>query len=394
LTWLRPLCYNAGALITKSTEGPHIAVNAHLLAGQSGYRSAGVHQYVYHLLVGLSCQEGGLRCTALAGRRPLPAEIAIPSSSSRWPTHRPAIRVLWEQLSQPQTLARIGADLVHCPAFVGPLIGSCPSVVTIHDLSFLRYPSFFRLANRVYLSAFTRLSARRARRVIAVSGHAAQEASRLLGVEPERIDVVYNGVDPDFRPLPDESVERFREARGLPATFLLFVGTLEPRKNLVRLLQAFSRLRQGQVKLVVAGGLGWMCDELWDQVVHLGLAESVVFTGYLPREELPMWYNAALALVYPSLYEGFGLPVVEAQACGTPVIASSGGALPEVAGDAALLTDPRDVSQMRDQMDRVVKDRAIRRELAARGIANARRFSWQNTVESTVQTYRRALVEG
>ena len=178
------------------------------------------------------------------------------------------MRVLWEQLVQPWVLRRIGANLVHGPVFVGPLFAPCPVVVTIHDLGFIRFPHLFRPANRLYLTVLTRLSARRARRLIAVSAHAAAETTRLLGVPPERIEVVYHGVDPDFRPLPADEVVAFRECRGLPERFVLFVGTLEPRKNLVRLVEAFSALvgpegngiHADQVGLVLVGGKGWLYD--------------------------------------------------------------------------------------------------------------------------------------
>jgi len=306
---------------------------------------------------------------------------------------------MWEQLAQPWTLKQIRADLVHGPVFIGPLLTPCPVIVTIHDLSFIRFPTLFRPANRLYLKVMTQLSARRARRLIAVSAHTATEITRLLGIPPERIDIIYHGVEPAFRPLPTGEVEAFRQHQGLPERFVLFVGTLEPRKNLVRLVEAFAQFRrqeaasQGQVKLVLAGGRGWLYDRLFARVEALALDQDVLFPGYVPNDKLPLWYNAALALVYPSLYEGFGLPVLEALACGTPVLTSNASSLPEAAGYAALTVDPHDVEALAEGLNRLLTDEPLRDRLRTRGLAHARRFTWPHTARETARTYRRALAE-
>ncbi|MDY7077799.1 MAG: glycosyltransferase family 1 protein [Chloroflexota bacterium] len=373
----------------------HVVVNAHLLSGHAWYRSAGVHQYIYHLLRHLGRADDSLRYTILLGEGALSPDVMITSLRSRWPTGRPAVRVLWEQLMQPWALRRIGADLVHGPVFVGPLFAPCPVVVTIHDLSFIRFPNLFRPANRLYLTVLTRLSARRARRLIAVSAHAATETAQLLGVPSERIDVVYHGVDPAFRPLPPDEIATFRQRQGLPERFLLFVGTLEPRKNLVRLVEAFARIPEsnGRVGLVLAGGKGWLYNELFARVEALGLSEVVIFPGYVVNDELPLWLNAATILAYPSVYEGFGLPVLEAQACGTPVLTSNVSSLPEAAGDAALMVDPYDVESLAAGLNRLLTDEPLRHELRERGLAHARQFSWPCTAQETARVYRRVLAE-
>ncbi len=375
-------------------ESFHVAINAHLLSGRAGYRSAGVHQYIYHLLRYLGEASGGLHYTVMLGNGALPPDVNLAALRSLWPTNRAVVRVAWEQLAQPWALRRIGADLAHGPVFVGPILAPCPTVVTIHDLSFIRFPHLFRPANRLYLTALTRLSARRARRTIAVSEHAAAESTRLLGVPPERITVVYHGVDPDFRPLPDDEVAAFRERRGLPERLVLFVGTLEPRKNLVRLVEAFARVRDGRVGLALAGGRGWLYEELFARVKALGLSDEVIFPGYVMREELPWWYNAATVLAYPSVYEGFGLPVLEAQACGTPVLTSNVSSLPEAAGDAALAVDPYKVEALADGLNRLLADEALRHDLRERGLVHARSFSWPRAAQETARVYRRALTEG
>jgi glycosyltransferase involved in cell wall biosynthesis len=372
-------------------SGFHVAINAHLLSGRASYRSAGVHQYICHLLRHLKQADDGLRYTVLLGDGSLPSDAVLAALHSRWPTGKAPVRVLWEQLVQPWVLRRIGADLVHGPVFIGPVCAPCPVVVTIHDLSFIRFPEMFRPANRLYLTVLTRLSARRARRLIAVSAHAAAETTRLLGIPSQRIDVIYHGVDPMFRPLPGEVLASFRRRRGLPERFVLFVGTLEPRKNLVRLVDAFARVGDSGTALVLAGGKGWLYDELFARVEALGLCERVIFPGFVMSEELPLWYNAATALAYPSVYEGFGLPVLEAQACGTPVLTSNVSSLPEAAGNAALMVDPYDVEALAAELSRLLADATLRQELRERGIGHAEQFSWSRTAQETACVYRRAL---
>jgi len=279
-------------------------------------------------------------------------------------------------------------------AFVGPLASPCPLVVTIFDLSFLRYPQAFRLGNWLYLRLFTRVSARRARRIIAISKHTKADITHWLGVPPERIEVVYCGVEERFHSLPAEEVLAFRRKKGLPEQFLLHVGTLEPRKNLSLLLRAYARLRAAggnPPPLILAGARGWMCEGLFSQVEELGLGDSVHFPGYVRPEELPLWYNAATCFVYPSLYEGFGLPPLEAMACGTPVLSSNAASLPEVVGDAGLLLDPVDEEAWAHELARVLSRPELQRELAERGLDRARRFNWRRAAEETVQVYRCAL---
>ena len=186
----------------------------------------------------------------------------------------------------------------------------------------------------------------------------------------------------------------FRQRRGLPERFVLFVGTLEPRKNLARLVEAFARVRDGRVGLVLAGGKGWLYDELFARVEALGLSRGVILPGYVKNDELPLWYNAAIGLVYPSLYEGFGLPVLEAQACGTPVLTSNVSSLPEAAGDASSMVDPYDVEELAAGLDRLLTDELLRHELRERGLAHAKQFSWPRTARETARVYRRALTEG
>lgn len=372
---------------------PHIALNAHLLHGGASYRSAGIHQYLFNLLRHLPEAGPEFDFTVFTGAgRPELARARL--EHSRWPTQRPLLRILWEQLVQPLALARIRADLLHSLAFVSPLLNPAPAVVTVYDLSFRLFPEKFPALQRLYLSAFTAHSCWRARRIIAISESTKADVCRLLGVSGERVDVAYPGVDPRFRPLPSAEVEAFRARLGLPQHFLLYLGTLEPRKNLGALIDAFSRLRPqspiSNLHLILAGAKGWCYESLFRQVERLGLHEHVHFPGYLPADDLPLWYNACAVFVYPSSFEGFGMPVAEALACARPVVTSNVSSLPEAGGEAATFTAPGNVDALVAALNRAL---AAGDEAAARGPAHAARFTWPATARKTVECYRQALSE-
>jgi glycosyltransferase involved in cell wall biosynthesis len=300
-----------------------------------------------------------------------------------------------------QTLRRIlyfarreGIDLLHNVAFVGPLASTCQFIVTVHDLSFLFYPHSFRSLRRSYLRVFARMSVRRARRVIAVSESTKHDLVEVYGISPARIDVVHNGVDGSFQPLPADQVAAFRQQSGLPDRFVLFVGTLEPRKNIVRLIEAYARLPKGRPPLVLVGGKGWFYDEIFGRVETLELTDEVHFAGFVPAEDLPLWYNAADLFVYPSTYEGFGLPPLEAMACGTAVITSTASSLPEVVGKAGHLVDPTDTVALATAMEQVLGSRDLQEQMQAAGLVQAAGFSWKKAAQQTVDSYRRALTPG
>jgi glycosyltransferase involved in cell wall biosynthesis len=368
---------------------PHVALNAHLLFGGASYRSAGIHQYIHNTLKHLPAAAPDFDFTVLVGAgRPEMARASV--IRSRWPTHRPLVRILWEQLAQPWTLARLRPDLLHSLAFASPLLGAPPAVVTVYDLSFRLFPENFPALQRLYLSTLTALSCRRARRVIAISESTKRDVVRLLGVSAERVEVAYPGVDPRFRPLPRAEVEAFRTRHSLPQHFLLYLGTLEPRKNLATLIAAFANLKSqiSSLQLVVAGAKGWFYESVFQQVERLGLRECVHFPGYLPADDLPLWYNACAVFVYPSSFEGFGMPVAEALACARPVVTSNVSSLPEAGGDAALFTSPGDVDALVAALGRAL---TTGNELAVRGPEHAARFTWPATARRTVEAYRKAL---
>ncbi len=369
----------------------HVGLNAHLLSGQASYRSAGIHGYIFNSLVHLA-QEApqDWRFTVMVGARNAAEFPGLTMRRSRWDTELPWRRILWEQTIQPAQLGDF--DLYHALAFVGPL-RTPPMVVTVFDLSFIHYPQLLTPARRLYLRLFTRLSCQRARRVVAISESTARDVVQTLGIAAEQVDVAAPGYDPArYKPLPAEAVAEFKRAQGLPERFWLFVGTLEPRKNLPVLLEAYAALPpQERLPLLLGGGKGWLYDEVFATIERHQLGESVRWLGYLPAKELPLWYNSAELFLYPSVFEGFGLPVLEAMACGTPVIVSDASSLPEVAGDAGLTLPPQDRSAWTDALQRAFHDETWRQASRVQGLIEARRYSWPMTARQLLRSYACAL---
>jgi glycosyltransferase involved in cell wall biosynthesis len=373
---------------------PRIGLNAHLLSSHDTYRSAGVSRYIAKLLAHLPYVDPTSEYVAFLrdGRLCSPPWRAVVSP---WATTSPPARIAWEQVCQPLAVRRQRLDLLHAPVNVGPIIVACPLVVTVHDLSFVRYPQMFTRAKRIYLQRFTRWTLARAQAVIADSASTQRDLIELLGAPEERVVVVHAGMDEELAPVTDkEALEAFRRRHDLPREMILFLGTLEPRKNIPTLIEAYGLLyRAGRIAhtLVIAGGKGWLYDEVYATVERLGLQDAVRFAGYVAAEELPLWYSAADLFCYPSFYEGFGLPPLEAMACGTPVITSGVSSLPEVAGEAALLVDPRSVDEIAQSMVRLMSDPGLRDELRGRGLRRVRQFDWEASAARTLDIYRRAL---
>ncbi|MGQ9491521.1 MAG: glycosyltransferase family 4 protein [Anaerolineae bacterium] len=296
---------------------------------------------------------------------------------------------LWTHLRLSAEMAWRPPDVLFVPAHVIPLIHPRGSVVTVHDLGYLHYPELHRTWDRRYLDWSTRWSARQVAAVLVDSAATGRDLTQAYGIAPDKIRVVYLGRDERLARVDDPGqVAAVRAHYGLGQRYLLYVGTLQPRKNLRRVIEAFARLagrpELTDVQLVLAGKKGWLYDALFEQVGRLGLGRRILFTGYVPDEHLAALLSGAIAFVYPSLYEGFGIPVLEAGACGVPVITSNTSSLPEVAGDAAILVDPHDVDAIAEAMYRVLTDEALRAELARRGLENVKRFSWEKCARETL----------
>lgn len=298
-------------------------------------------------------------------------------------------RRLWTHVRLSAEMVVHAPDVLFVPAHVLPLIHPAASVVTVHDLGYLRYPEAHEPAARRYLDWSTRWNGRQAAAVLADSQATKADLMQAYGVREDKIHVVYLGRDASLEQVANPlRLASIRAKYDLAQRYLLYVGTLQPRKNLVRVVQAFScvasRPELSDVQLVLAGKKGWLYDALFEQVTREGLAERVIFPGYVPDEELPALLSAATAFVFPSLYEGFGIPVLEAGGCGLPVITSNTSSLPEVAGDAALLVDPHDVDAIAEAMYRIVTDRELAAELTRRGHENVKRFSWEKCARETL----------
>lgn len=370
-----------------------IAINAQLLSFASSYRSGGISRVIFHLLAELARDPRGHTYDVFVPTAPRDRSFITPAltyhASGEW-TSRPTARIAWEQVALPRQLGAMRPDLLHGAAYALPAAWAGPAVLTIYDLSFLLFPAAFNITNRLYLTAATRAAARRARRIITISEATRRDIVRLLGVPAPRIDVAYPAADERYRVLPQAEVAAFRAARSLPEAFIFALGTLEPRKNTVGLLQAYARLSRPRPPLMIAGGAGWRFSPIFETVRALDVSDTVTFVGYVPEDDLPLWYNAARLFTFPSLYEGFGLPVLEAMACGVPVVTSNAASLPEVAGQAARIVAPTDVEGLAHEMQTVLDDPQTQRELRAAGRIQATRFSWRAMADQTVTTYTRA----
>lgn len=369
----------------------HVAINAHLLSATEGYRKAGIHRYIWGVLSNLPEAAPDAQFSVMLNHQlqtPLPRVTARIS----FDTTSPLRRIFWEQVVQPFAVRQLQPALYYSPAFVIPRFLPCPAVVMVHDLSFVRYPEVLSRLRRLYLQRFTRESCHRATRVIANSESTAQDMVRFWGVPREKIDVSLVGVSPEFKPLPAATVAGFRQRKRLPQRFLLFLGTLEPRKNLPMLLRAYAALpaaMRQEMHLVLAGGRGWMFEDIFATIADRNLSTTVHTPGFVASEELALWYNAADAVVYPALYEGFGIPLLEAMACGKLVLASNTSSLPEALGDTGVLLPPTDEQAWTAAMRNVYESYPLPQQNTA--IARAATFTWYAVAQRTIESFRRAL---
>lgn len=370
-----------------------IGVNAQLLSGEFGYRRAGIHHYIAQVLQNLPADDrlSYVIFSDYEGQWPREdfRKVLPP-----WHTESPLQRILWEQIVWPFEARKYGLDLLHSMAFVTPVWQPRPTMLTVYDLSFIHFPDRFPPLKRFYLQSQTRRSCRHARRVVTISESGRQDVHRYFDVPLEQIDVVQPGVDETFRPCQREEIDKFRERLQLPDQFLLHVGTLQPRKNIPILIDALARLDRPELPLVLVGGKGWQYTEIFERIAALGMNKQVRLTGYVPDEELPMWYNAASALLFPSVYEGFGLPIVQAMACGTPVIAADTSSIPEAAGDAALLFAPGDLETLVGHLSLVLDNEEQSATMRERGLAHSSQFTWKRAGEKMASSFLSALEAG
>jgi glycosyltransferase involved in cell wall biosynthesis len=272
-------------------------------------------------------------------------------------------------------------------------VKTCRQVVTIHDMTFFLLPQCHLFTKRLYFQRLIPECVRRANQVIAVSESTKRDAIRILGTQCEKIKVIYHGKDERFHPDRAAATScRLRAKHGLSRRVILFVGLIEPRKNLARLIRAYGKLKSLHQDscLVLVGRLGWGYEAVLRAVSESGARDRIFFPGFIPDQELPSLYNLADVFVYPSLYEGFALPVLEAMACGVPVVTSNVSSMPEIAGDAAFLVDPYDVDGIAQGLERVLVDRALRERLAEEGPKRSQPFTWERTARETLAAYEEA----
>jgi glycosyltransferase involved in cell wall biosynthesis len=370
-----------------------IAVDARLLY----YRQAGIGQYTLRLLEALTQTAPHERFLLLHDRRQ--ARPLLPGANVQHiPIFTPSHHRL-ESITLPLELLPIWPDVLHSPDFVLPVRRSYAGVVTIHDLAFLRFPEWVTAdAARYYTRV--REAVRSAERVIAVSECTRRDVLDLLQCPPDKVRVIYEAAGAAFQPQEIPAAPRAFKGRHLaPRRFILFVGTIEPRKNLPHLLRAFRLMMdrypelEPHPRLVIAGAQGWLSESVLGLVNELRLSQETAFIGTVSAEELLWLYNAARFLAFPSLYEGFGLPPLEAMSCGTPVVATNAGSVPEVVGNAGLLVDPRDVDGWAEALARLWSDTALQEDLRTRGLERAAHFSWERAAQQTLEVYYEAVAQ-
>ncbi|HWV35146.1 MAG TPA: glycosyltransferase family 1 protein [Thermomicrobiales bacterium] len=354
-----------------------IGINAALMGAQKGYRQTGISRYINELVYGLEGVIQPADKLMLLGRSP---EVVA---------ENPSARILWEQTGLPLSIAAHRLDVFHGPMHVMPMLTRVPGVITVHDVAFLKYPEQLPAKRRSFLIAATRLSARKAERVITVSRNTAADVREWLKLPEEKVVAIPLAPSPRVRPVAGRSLDVFRMKWEIERPYIIAVGTLEPRKNLPTLLRAFAKIKdQIEHDLVIVGPEGWLTGELKRTLNELNLGDRLRLTGFVSDEELGGWYSGADLFCFPSFYEGFGLPTVEAMRCGTPVLTSDTSAFPEVVDDAGILISPRDVDAWAETIRDLLHDPARLERMRELGLARADTFSWSRTAEETYRIYQ------
>ena len=368
-----------------------IAIDAHSVGTELG----GNESYATNLIEALAEIDSVNHYTLYVTRR-----RALERFSNRWPNfavratlpHTPLIRI---PLTLSAELRKNPVDILHVQ-FTAPPFAPCPVVATIHDLSFEHLPQTFKRRSLMQLRLTVRHTARTAAHIITLSEYSRRDIIETYGIAPERISVTPASAPASFAPVTDEKeLARVRDLYGIKGDYVLSVGSIQPRKNLSRLIAAYSNLRRAQPggklpQLVLVGKCAWLYDETLRTIKDLEVSNSVVLTGYVPEDDLPALYSGALFFVYPSYFEGFGLPPLEAMKCGAAVIVGNKTSLPEIVGDAGMLVDSFDVKDIACAMERLMRDSSFRSQLQAKGLERAKLFDWRETARTTLAIYKKA----
>jgi glycosyltransferase involved in cell wall biosynthesis len=361
-----------------------IAIDVHSL----GTQAAGNESYYRQLLWGLTADKTDNQYTLFYTHQAALREAASNGRFSFTPIpSNPVTRLC---VSLPRLLSKLKPDVFHCQ-YIKPPFGKTKTVVSIHDLAYEHFPKFFHPLEVVRMKILVRATARRADHIVTLSRFSAQDISDKYHIAPEKITVTHLAAADCFRPRDKQHCrEHLARVYGINAPFILYVGRIQARKNLPRLVEAYARVqKQGlTAKLVLVGKKDWQHERLLAKIEQLGLRSSVIFPGYVSAGDLPLFYNAAEVFVFPSVFEGFGLPVVESMASGVPTITSYGSSLEEVAGDGALLVDPFDVSSMADAIQRVVGSQELQKQLVDRGLRRSSEFKAEDLALKILDVYR------
>jgi glycosyltransferase involved in cell wall biosynthesis len=353
----------------------------------------GVGNYTGHLLSALLDINSDYEYLLYSNRTLEGLEPAL-DRAVRVEGYLPSSRWLWMQLVLPQLIRRTQPDLCHFTNASAPLWQPKPFVLTIHDASLFLWRRYHPRSRLLAIRALLPALARRAAAVITVSDYARNDLVDILRLPAEKVYVVHEAASVHFRPITDTlQLTSLRRKYSLPERYILYVGALEPRKNLHRLVQALSELKDRgcAAKLVLAGPTGWMMHGFKQEISRLNLEDAVQYLGYVPTSDLPGIFSLATVFAFPSLYEGFGLPPLEAMACGTPVLTSKFSAMAEVCDDAAHLVDPKDQAELTEGLWRLLSDPEWRSELSRRGQQRARCFSWERAAQETIAIYQKVL---
>ena len=354
----------------------------------------GVGYYTEHLLQHLAREvEATGDEIVVVSNKPIDTERPLPGHVRVHAGHRFPVRIGWMQMRAARALDALRPDVAHFTNGMIPIGSSVSMIVTIHDMSLRLYPQCHPVRRLLLNRPLMQVAIKQAASIVTVSDSARRDLLRLHGIAADRVSVVHEAASPSFRPIDDRAeLDRVRAHYHLPPRFVLYVGAIEPRKNLGRLVEAFAAARARGIPhhLVCVGPYGWSSRDLSGRIERLGLNEVVHFTGYAKFEDLPAIYNLADFFVFPSLYEGFGLPVVEAMASGLPVITSNTSSLGEIAADAAATIDPTDREALADAITHLAADDELRRELRRRGLLRSRMFSWTQTAKEMLAVYHRA----
>jgi len=357
---------------------------------------SGVGNYCVNLLAGLyEVGRENVFTGFVSGLRRVDGEALPPRFFyRRLPVPTRLLYQAWRHFEAPRVDRFLGEiDVYHATNYVTPPTRRAPCVVMFHDLAVLKHPEWCSPRIARTFGRGLKGYAERAQIILTPSWATKDDTVELLGVDPGKIRAVHHAADETFRRIPrPQAAMILKGQHDIEGPFFLFVGTLEPRKNLVVLLEAFAKMR-GDLphRLVLVGGVGWNAEEILDSIDRLDLEDRVVLQGFVANRYLPLYYSSATALVFPSRYEGFGLPVLEAMRCECPVITADNSSLPEVAGDAALMVDASDVDGLAEAMRRVAHDEKLCEDLVARGCEQVKRFSWRKCAQETLAVYREVL---